>query len=58
MSFLLGDRLGDLGNGALVLANSRGVDRQAFFRQLLSYGALVTVLAPVVLWLIFVLLPG
>ena len=45
-------------NGALVLANSRGVDRQAFFRQLLSYGALVTVLAPVVLWLIFVLLPG
>lgn len=45
-------------NGALVLANARGVDRQAFFRQLLGYGALVTVLAPVVLWMIFVLLPG
>lgn len=45
-------------NGALVLANARGIDRQAFFRQLLGYGALVTVLAPVVLWLIFVLLPG
>ena len=43
-------------NGALVLANARGVDRDAFFRQLLSYGALVTVVAPVVLWLIFVVI--
>ena len=45
-------------NGALVLANARGVDRQVFFRRLLSYGALVTLVAPVVLWLIFVVLPG
>ncbi|MFT4012802.1 MAG: SLC13 family permease [Paracoccus sp. (in: a-proteobacteria)] len=45
-------------NGALVLANSRGVDRQIFFRQLLNYGALVTLIAPVVLWLVFVVLPG
>ncbi|MBK4217137.1 hypothetical protein JJJ17_14490 [Paracoccus caeni] len=45
-------------NGALVLANAHGIDRQVFFRKLLSYGALVTVLAPVVLWLIFVVLPG
>ena len=45
-------------NGALVLANARGVDRQAFFRQLLTYGALVTLIAPIVLWLIFVVLPG
>ena len=45
-------------NGALVLANAHGTDRQAFFRKLLSYGAIVTVLAPVVLWLIFVVLPG
>ncbi|MTH35520.1 hypothetical protein GL279_13005 [Paracoccus limosus] len=45
-------------NGALVLANATGVDKQAFFRKLLGYGALVTVVAPVVLWLIFVVLPG
>ena len=45
-------------NGALVLANAQGVDRQAFFRGLLGHGALVTVLAPLVLWPLFVLLPG
>lgn len=45
-------------NGALVLANATGVDKQAFFRKLLSYGALVTIVAPVVLWLLFVVLPG
>lgn len=45
-------------NGALVLANAHGVDKQAFFRKLLGYGALVTLVAPVVLWLIFVVLPG
>jgi di/tricarboxylate transporter len=43
-------------NGALVLANAQGVDRQAFFRKLMIYGALVTVIAPVVLWLVFVVL--
>lgn len=43
-------------NGALVLANAQGVDRQAFFRTLLIYGALVTVIAPVMLWLVFVVL--
>lgn len=41
-------------NGALVLANAQGVDRQAFFRKLLIYGMLVTLIAPVVLWLLFV----
>ena len=45
-------------NGALVLANAQGVDRQAFFRRLLGYGALVTVVAPVVVWLIFIVVPG
>jgi di/tricarboxylate transporter len=45
-------------NGALVLANAQGVDRQLFFRRLLGYGALVTVLAPIVVWLLFVVLPG
>jgi di/tricarboxylate transporter len=44
-------------NGALVLANAQGVDRDAFFRKLLAYGAIVTVVAPVVLWLVFVV-PG
>ena len=45
-------------NGALVLANAQGVDRQAFFRRLLAYGAIVTVVAPIVLWLIFIVVPG
>ena len=43
---------------ALVLANAQGIDRQVFFRKLLGYGAIVTVLAPVVLWLIFIVVPG
>lgn len=41
-------------NGALVLANAQGVDRQKFFRQLLAYGMMVTVVAPVIVWLLFV----
>ena len=41
-------------NGALVLANAQGVDRDVFFRRLLAYGALVTVVAPLVVWLVFV----
>ncbi|WP_374303673.1 SLC13 family permease [Paracoccus sp. (in: a-proteobacteria)] len=45
-------------SGALVLANSQGIDKQVFYRQLLGYGALVTLVAPAVLWLIFVVLPG
>lgn len=43
-------------NGALVLANARGVDRDAFFRKLMMYGAAVTLIAPVVVWLLFVVL--
>lgn len=43
-------------NGALVLANSTGVDRDRFFRTLLLYGAAVTVVAPIVVWLLFVVL--
>jgi di/tricarboxylate transporter len=46
-------------NGALVLANApESVDRYRFFRQLVAYGALVTVLAPIVLWLVFVVVLG
>ena len=41
-------------NGALVLANAKGVDRDVFLRQLMIYGAIVTVAAPVVVWLMFV----
>jgi di/tricarboxylate transporter len=44
-------------NGALVLANAQGVDRDAFFRKLLAYGAAVTILAPIVVWFLFVVLP-
>jgi di/tricarboxylate transporter len=43
-------------NGALVLASAQGVDRDAFFRKLLVYGAIVTVVAPIVVWLLFVVL--
>ena len=41
-------------NGALVLASAQGVDRDVFFRKLLTYGAIVTLVAPVVVWLLFV----
>lgn len=43
-------------NGALVLANAQGVDRDVFFRKLLAYGAVVTIVAPVVVWLLFIVL--
>lgn len=43
-------------NGALVLANAKNVDRDRFFRQLLIYGGAVTLIAPVVVWLLFVVL--
>jgi di/tricarboxylate transporter len=43
-------------NGALVLANAQGIDREAFFRKLMAYGALVTVVAPIVVWALFVVL--
>jgi di/tricarboxylate transporter len=46
-------------NGALVLANAPpSVDKDRFFRQLVAYGALVTLLAPIVLWLVFVVVLG
>ncbi|MCP3803008.1 SLC13 family permease [Allokutzneria sp. A3M-2-11 16] len=37
-------------NGAIVLANARDVDRDAFFKQLLRYGAIIVAAAPVALW--------
>ena len=53
---LLHSRERDSTNGALVLANAQGVDRRAFFRQLMVYGALVTVVAPFAVWLLFVVI--
>ncbi|MFC5460970.1 SLC13 family permease [Massilia niabensis] len=43
-------------NGALVLANAQGVDRDVFLRQLMIYGGIVTLAAPVVVWFLFVVL--
>lgn len=43
-------------NGALVLANAKGVDRDLFFRQLMVYGGIVTLAAPLLVWLLFVVL--
>ncbi len=44
-------------NGALVLANAQGVDRDRFFRQLMAYGGVIVAAAPAVVWLILVV-PG
>ncbi|NLU67453.1 SLC13 family permease [Streptomyces sp. HNM0574] len=41
-------------NGALVLASAEEADRERFFRQLMVYGAGVTVLVPAVVWLALV----
>jgi hypothetical protein len=43
--------------GAIVLANGVDVDRQVFFPRLLTYGAIVVAVAPVLLWLALVV-PG
>lgn len=45
-------------SGALVLANAQGIDKQVFYRQLMTYGAIVTLAAPPILWLIYVILFG
>jgi di/tricarboxylate transporter len=44
-------------NGALVLANAQDIDRDRFYKQILKYSALVTLVGPLVAWAIFVL-PG
>ena len=45
-------------NGALVLANAKGVDQDAFYKKLLIYGAIVVAVAPLLLWLGFVVIGG
>jgi Na+/H+ antiporter NhaD/arsenite permease-like protein len=44
-------------NGALVLANAQGVDRDTFYKQILKYSALVVAIGPLIAWAILVL-PG
>ncbi|MDT5299734.1 MAG: hypothetical protein QOG79_2976 [Mycobacterium sp.] len=44
-------------NGALVLANAQEVDRDAFYKQILKYSALVVAIGPLIAWALLVL-PG
>ena len=44
-------------NGAIVLANASGFDRDALFRTLLVYGGVVVATAPILTWLVFVVIP-
>ncbi len=44
-------------NGALVLANARGVDRNRFYRQVISCTCVIVSLGPVAAWAVLVL-PG
>jgi di/tricarboxylate transporter len=43
-------------NGALVLANAKEVDQDAFYRQLLIYGAIVVAVAPLLVWFALVVI--
>lgn len=43
-------------NGALLLANAQGVEERVFFRQLLLWAAGVVVFAPLLAWLVFVVI--
>lgn len=43
-------------NGALLLANVKNVEERIFFKQLLLWAALVTVLAPLLAWFVFVVI--
>ena len=44
-------------NGALVLANAQGLDRDVFYKQILKYSALVVAIGPLIAWALLVL-PG
>ena len=41
-------------NGALVLANSQGIDRDLFYRQMLIYSGVVVAVGPFLTWLLLV----
>jgi len=44
-------------NGALVVANAQGVDKDHFYRQMLVYSGLVVLIGPLLAWLVLIL-PG
>ena len=44
-------------NGALVVANAHGVDKDHFYRQMLVYSAIVVAVGPLLTWLVLIL-PG
>ncbi|MBR7672802.1 hypothetical protein KDA82_07165, partial [Streptomyces daliensis] len=44
-------------NGAIVMANVKVTDRDAFYRRLLTYGGVVVAVVPLLTWLVFVV-PG
>lgn len=44
-------------NGALVVANAQGVDKDHFYRQMLIYSGLVVAIGPLLAWLVLIL-PG
>jgi di/tricarboxylate transporter len=44
-------------NGALVVANSQGVDKDQFYRQVLMYSGIVVAVGPLLAWLVLIL-PG
>lgn len=43
-------------NGAIVLSNAQGVDRDVFYKRLLVYGAIVVAVAPLATWLVLVVI--
>jgi di/tricarboxylate transporter len=43
-------------NGALLIANAHNVDEQAFLKQLLLWSAMTVALAPLIAWLVFVVI--
>jgi di/tricarboxylate transporter len=45
-------------NGALVLANAQGVDRDRFYKQMLAYAGIVVAAGPLLAWLVFVVVPS
>jgi di/tricarboxylate transporter len=45
-------------NGALVLANAKEVDQEAFYKRLLVYGAVIVAVAPALVWFALVVLGG
>jgi hypothetical protein len=38
------------------MANAKGVDQDAFYRQLLVYGAVIVAVVPVVAWLVLIVI--